>query len=242
MLPTKKFNYLLLIFFIIIAWFFCVPSLQGQNIQPEITLVWFANTYIPPEYPGKPLPSRGSEIEVVANVTPSLNTKDLIYQWFLNDQPAKTSSAKEKNILKFQMGESITKSYSVSLEIKDQKGNLISKSDYLNLKAYPPELVLKITQPSINYTLPSYQISSQQTASFIAQPYFFDIKSPKELSYQWILEEKTAYQTNKENPHIFTLKVGKINDFLKQTLQIKAWNKNNPLQRDETQIEIILTP
>jgi len=55
-----------LIFVFCFLWFFPV---QSQTSEINITLTWSADTYVPLDYPGKALPTRGSNIEVVATLS-----------------------------------------------------------------------------------------------------------------------------------------------------------------------------
>ena len=54
-----------LIFVFCFLWFFPV---QSQTSEINITLTWSTDAYVPLDYPGKALPTKGSIIEVAANI------------------------------------------------------------------------------------------------------------------------------------------------------------------------------
>ncbi len=207
-----------------------------------ITLTWTTDTYTPLDYQGMALPSRGSNIEVAVQFnSPGFNPQDLTFNWFLNDHIQKQSSGKNKQVFKFNIGESITKNNLVKVEIIDKNGFKIETSDNLPLKARQPEIVLKAKNPPLKFS-DQYQFSSDQEIEFTAQPYFFNIKDINELNYQWKFGSDVAPQVDNTNLNNFILKVGKLNKMLKRTLQIWVENKNNLIQRTQSIADIILIP
>ncbi len=82
---TYLLSFIICLLFAVYCSLFIVP-VQSQTPQIEITLTWSTNTYVPLDYPGKALPSRGSTVEITANIdSPGINPQELIYNWFIND-------------------------------------------------------------------------------------------------------------------------------------------------------------
>ena len=207
---------------------------QSQTPEIGITLTWSTDTYVPLDYSGKALPSRGSIIEIVANIdSPEINSQELVYNWFLDNIIQKADSGQGKQSFKFNIGERTTQKRLIKVEIKNTAGTLIGSSAYLSLKACQPEIVLEAKK---------YQISANQEVKFTAQPYFFNIRDINELNYDWSLAGKAASQISSDKPNVFILKVGQIAQSIKQDLAVWVKNKNNPLQRAQTTVEITLNP
>lgn len=242
MTKIKKINYGLL--FIVFCLLFFVPA-QSQTPKISVSLTWSTDTYIPLDYPAKALASRGSIIEVAANInSPEINPQELIYQWFLDDFIQKEDSGQGQQVFQFNIGESITRQHLVKVEIKDKAGSFIASSAYLPLKAHEPEVVLQTNIPSLKSSnlTKKYLMAADQEIEFTATPYFFNIKEIDELDYKWRLGEQETSQIRPANPNFFTLKVGQVAESIKQNLTLWVTNKNNPLQRAETTAEITIIP
>lgn len=231
-----------IIYLIIIGLVFIAPIHSQASI--EVTLTWSADTYVPLDYPGKPLPSRNSNIEVAANIDSlNINPQTAIYNWFLDDAMKKEQSGPGKQIFQFNIGESLTKTRLVKLEVWDQSGNFINSANLL-IKPSAPEIILKSKNHlSTSFDLiPQYQIAAGQETYFIAQPYFFNIKNINQLDYQWSFGNQTASQINSLNPHILSLKIDQIETSFKEILNLWAKNKTNPLQQAQAKAEVIIIP
>ena len=242
----KKTNYWLLNLLLITGfWLLVTTTAQSQIPKIDTTLTWSTDTYIPLDYLGKALPSRGSIIEVAVSISPQItNPQELIYNWFLDDAIQKADSGQNKQVFQFNIGESITKKRSVKVKIKTLEGALLGSSSYLFLKARQPEIVFKTEIPSLNSAEPiqKYRISANQEIEFTAQPYFFNIKDTDELNYKWSLAGKIAPRISAEYPNIFVLKIGQLVESIKQDLSVWTENRNNPIQRAQTTAEITLIP
>ena len=207
-----------------------------------VTLTWTTDTYVPLNYQGMALPSRGSSIEVAAQFNSSkYNPQELIFNWFLNNKIQNNESGLEKQSFKFKMSDSLTKEYIIRLEVTDRNNLKIETSNNLFLKAHQPEIVLKSKNPPLKFSN-QYQFSDNQEIEFTALPYFFNIKNADELNYQWEFGLSIVPQVDNVNLNNFILKVGELNETLKQTLQVWAENKNHLIQRTRAIAEIILNP
>ncbi len=244
MIETKKTTYWLLLL-AMAGWLLVANLAQGQSSGIDISLSWSADTYVPLDYPGKALPSRGSAVEVVAVVSPqTINPQELVYNWFLNNDIQKAASGQGKQVFELYIGESLSQEHLVKVRIENLAGTLLGSSPDLYIPTQAPEIVLKTKTPSLGSSEPGqkYQISANQEIKFIAQPYFFNIQKAADLDYDWNFGEQTASQINQNNPHVFTLKIGSIGQSIEQNLSVLAENKNNPIQQGQTFAKITLVP
>ncbi len=239
---VKRTNYWLLTLLLVTGyWLLATGASQSQASNIEITLTWTTDTYTPLDYPGRALPSRSSNIEVVAQLDSlGLNPQNLVYNWFLNNHIKKANSGLGKNVFKFNIGESVSKTHTLMVEVYNQEDSLIGSSAELVLEAKEPEIILK-TNP-LTESLRQYQFSGEQEINFTAQPYFFNIKNVDELNYQWSFGQQAASQVDNENLNKFILAIGKIAKSIDRELSVWAENKSNSIQRTQTYTKIILTP
>jgi len=235
----KKIKYYLLLFII------CSSSLIGpslsQAVEQGVTLTWTTDTYVPLNYYGKALPSRGSNVEVVAQLDSlQLNPEELNFNWFLNNHIQKEGSGINKQIFIFTISESIFKNNIIKVEISNLE-NTINISSSFSLKAYEPEVVL-LAKNSLSEFSNQYQFSDDQEIEFTVQPYFFNIKNIDGLDYQWSFGKQIAEQTDNKNLNNFILKIGKLVSSINQNLQVFVKNIKNPIQRTQATANIIFIP
>ncbi len=232
----KKIIYLL----IIICCILLINLKSSQATEQGVTLTWTTDTYVPIDYQGKALPSRGSSIELVAQFSSQFNPQELIFNWFINNNIQKTESGLNKQVFRFNIGESISKNNIIKVEISNSEKN-INFSSSLSLRAYEPEIVLTAKKPPFGFSN-QYQFSDDQEIEFTAQPYFFNIKDIDELNYQWSFGKQIAQQANNKNLNNFILKIGNIAKSINQNLQVWVENINNPIQRTQATANIIFIP
>jgi len=172
-----------LLLFIVCSLLLINPSLN-QAAEQSVTLTWTTDTYVPLSYQGKALPSRGSNIEVVAQLDSlQLNPEELNFNWFINNHIGKEGSGINKQIFKFTISESISKNHIIRVEVTDL-GNTMNISSSFALKAYEPEIVLLAKILYLNFLI-NINFLDDQEIEFTAQPYFFNIKDINELDYEW---------------------------------------------------------
>ena len=229
-----------LLLFIVCSLLLINPSLN-QAAEQSVTLTWTTDTYVPLSYQGKALPSRGSNIEVVAQLDSlQLNPEELNFNWFINNHIEKEGSGINKQIFKFPISESISKNHIIRVEVTDL-GNTMNISSSFALKAYEPEIVL-LAKNSLSEFSNQYQFSDDQEIEFTAQPYFFNIKDINELDYEWSFGKQIAKQTDNKNLNNFILRIGDLVSSINQNLQVFVKNIKNPIQRTQTTANIILIP
>jgi len=233
MIKIKKLNYFLLFLLIISYCLFVIGLAQSQTQQINTTLTWSTDTYVPAKYKGKALPVRDSNIEVVANIDDSsINSENLIYNWFINDYFKKESSGLNKQILEFNAAITTNNKNIIRLEIRNANNAFLGVT-YLSIETRQPEIIILTNK---------YEIKSNQEAQFIANPYFFNISDINELDYKWGSDQQEASKTGGNNPNILVLKVNKLTELIKKKLSISVENKNNNFQRAQKTIEITLIP
>ncbi|MEX0917395.1 MAG: hypothetical protein WDZ90_02650 [Candidatus Paceibacterota bacterium] len=163
-------------------------------IQPsEITLLWEAETYTPPFYRGKALPSHSSTIKVTAfpNFGAGTNPNTLIYTWRQDGVVlgSKSGTGKQTLILRGTRPFSDT---SISVDVSNQSGSLSGRG-FLTLSPKNPEIILYEEHPTLGVLLEralqgEFELPRSET-TLVAYPYFFsgDVRSNPSLEYKWSL-------------------------------------------------------
>lgn len=161
-----------------------------------ISLLWEANTTVPPFYAGKPLYSAGSPLTVVAFPTvysggKLINASALSYQWSVGGNPDTQDSGLGRYSLSYT-GNELENSEDVSVDVY-----------YGNAEVGYGEVVIPATQPQLllyqrdalrglllDQALPSGISLNGSEITVQAEPYYFsnDSKESGTLTYDWQLD------------------------------------------------------
>lgn len=241
---AKKF--IIFCFFVGLFYFWLSAfSARGENQNLDFTLSWSTDTYTPPYYLGKALPTTNSFITVTANPVSktSINPELLIYNWLLNGHWLRQSSGQGKMSLTFLADGPINQSYEINVRILDQKGNFISQKTIF-IKLVSPEIILypkeKTLLTSFNQSVEKLNLTSQQEVNLIALPYFFNIDKITDLNFVWQLDTQRLSNPEQTNQNLFTLKIGEIGQSIIKNLIVSAENKYNPLEKAFIKKEILI--
>ena len=173
------------------------------TIQPaSVDLLWeTVNSYVPPFYKGKALPSSESKIKVVAvpNLKTSAGAKlkenDFTYNWERNLKFSQNLSGYGKSTYTFQ-NNYLDQSEKIELIISSIKDNYTAKK-IINIPMVSPEIVFYEKNPlrGINYekALTSDFSMQGKESTIVAEPYFFSPANPisEELRYEWSLNNES---------------------------------------------------
>jgi len=155
-------------------------------IRPStMALLWQANdSYAPPFYKGKALPSLGSEIKVVAmpeikNSSGLVNSKNLVYSWQKNYENSVEDSGYGKNFMIYT-GDYLDDSNNVGVTVSTIDGKY-SASGTVDMPTLEPKIVF-YTNDAVYGTLWERALADTEridgSGIITAVPYFI---SPKEL-------------------------------------------------------------
>ncbi len=161
----------------------------------QLSLVWEANTTVPPFYRGKALMSPGAAVRVVAFPTvleggALVAASGLSYQWRLNGSPMPAQSGLGQNVFAFtsdelHLGETVS--------VDAFYGAATAGHAEITIPAVRPALVLYEHDPlrgvlynqalGAQFSMPSSELTVR------AEPYFFSIESARRgaLQYSWQL-------------------------------------------------------
>lgn len=163
----------------------------SARLRPaELDLLWEADSYVPPFYRGRALPSPGTEIrmQAVPRFGSSVSDKDVAYTWRRNGAIVGNASGKGRSFAAFQ-APTLFGSDTISVEARPPDGTVAGGQ--VRLSSQEPELALYESHPifgiMFNRIFGSKNAVSGGEASFVAIPYFADAdrRDDGQLRYSW---------------------------------------------------------
>ena len=189
-------------------------SVSGIIRPTEVELLWEADSYVPPFYRGRALPSAGSHVLFFALPrfqrpgASLISPSDLLYTWRKNGKVIQSASGRGKHTVLLD-SPVLFGSDVVSVEVSTADGELRGLSS-VRIASVEPLLVL-YENHSLFGILYHRALGNQVTipeveATFSAVPYFAPVKSPDSgsLLYKWRVNN-FALDSNTTRPSAITI-------------------------------------
>jgi hypothetical protein len=169
-------------------------------IPQDATLLWEAiNSYVPPFYHGKKIPSQESLIKISGipnfkNISDATKLNDAVYIWTRNDNKILNSGGYGKDSLIIQHNK-LRRSESITTDISDISGSSKTRQT----------IIIPISNPQIHwYYRDNYNYRKllsinrglrvgQGDTRIIAEPYFFSLNQLNDLNFTWKMNNETLY-------------------------------------------------
>lgn len=205
-----------------------------EDAEEEINLktfeiYWSTDTYVPFGYQGRVLPTKGSLVTVEAYLDViGGDPKNLKYSWFLDDIFQGSKSGYGQDDFQFYIRRFKNASHTVLLKVfNESRSFLVEKS--ITIPITDPELVIH----------GDFDVIADKETSFLALPYFFNIKSLTDLEFEWTLGDKSVKESSLI-ANIFGLKIinKEVRGSLEETLKVIATNKRQADQRVQKIVKI----
>ena len=164
---------------------------------PKILLTWRTDTYVPPGFIGKIMPTANSPIAASAELIDGGKIVDLSKQnvyWYANNNFLAGGIGLQR--ITFQAPDAAGGVMDLRVEFPNY-----SKGSQLKTVSMPivrPEAVIETLFPSGKFSSSPLQLS--------AQPYFFNATSPTRLNFNWSVNGQTP--SGAENPQNLNIKFG----------------------------------
>lgn len=226
-----------------------------ENSEPEIILssktfelFWSTNSYAPFGYQGRRLATSGSKVTVYVYLDVlGGNTKNLKYSWFLDGIFQESKSGYGQGKFEFTVKRSNNASHAVLLKVFNESRSFL-KEKSITIPISDPEIVIYpyVRQNSgAGVNLPyatsakDFDVITNKEATFLALPYFFNIKYSGSLEFDWTFNDE-AYKDYSLTANIFGLKIinKKTGGSLEKTLKVVATNKRPPIQKAEKTVRL----
>lgn len=197
----------------------------------EIDLLWQSDSYTPPFFSGKALPSAGTRLRLEAMPRFRLSdgarvpASDLVYTWRRNDYAIENATGRGKSRLTIDVpifsGTDI-----ISVEARDPRSGLAGFAS-VPIRTIEPVLVLYEDHPlfGVQYYRSIADLSNipQVEGSFVAVPYFADAASAIDpaLLYQWRVNG-TDIPANSALPNQLTINAANSTGFARIELALHS--------------------
>lgn len=170
------------------------PVIKNVSIgASDIDLLWEAvDSYTPPFYKGKALPSKGSRLKVVAFPNTSglsqTNSKNIVYTWKSQYNVVKSASGAGKNKFTFTNSD-IRNSEKISVSASGP-GGVYTAEGTLNINIVNPQIIFYKKSPleGVLYQnrLEDGGYVSEDEVTFVAEPYFLSFNNEQGgFLYNW---------------------------------------------------------
>lgn len=182
------------------------------TIQPSaVDILWETNTYVPPFYKGKKLPTRQSDIVLTAMPqfeNPSTDSiRSAVYYWTRNFQPQSTSSGYSKQSFAFE-NSPISPTETIGVTVKNRSETEIATQS-TDVVFGDPFVVFYEKQGSRIFdrkgSLAGFQVTGGNF-NLLAVPYFFAFDRLADVQFDWKANEQSlASSAGKPNEVAFEL-------------------------------------
>lgn len=149
-------------------------QVQAQESEPVFLVTWGASAYAPVEYLGKVLPTAGSLVEASLELVDReklVNLAGYEIYWYLNDEFLKGEAGLQETVFRTRgVGKQ-----ELRIKINNYRGRTLIKN--VIIPSVKPEAVAVAPFTESGF--------ASQAMKFQAQAYFFNVKTPDELNFDW---------------------------------------------------------
>lgn len=225
-------------FIFVLGFVFTAPSAAYGATANAVDLIWEGETSAPAFYAGRPLPTAGNLVRVVAVPNVSQNgrqlvSNQLVFRWVKDRNPIQSASGQGKDVLEYRADQDGASSI-ISVEVLNEQGERLAESR-VTIPTTPPKIILSVprqlTNPTRTRSLTGLiPIGTTETTLF-AQAFGF---SPLELAnhqvtFDWRVDGTSA-PAPREDPRFFTV-VAPSQGEGKVKLSVTARGESNPTQQ-----------
>jgi len=228
-----------------------IKSLEGNTTQVQHTLAahdidmaWSAETYTPPGYRGKALPTVGSllNISAIPHVfieNSRANPATLYYQWSVNDKPQKSGSGIDKQTLSVSLASVYSNSLRVALTVSNPTGT-ISYQKHIEIPMHKSRIQFYELDPLRG---PMYQNAFQNAANissgtetvFLAEPYYYSLFSLARTIPVWSINSNVIDPGNKPFQLAYRSQQGQQTT---QSVSLKIQTPQSPLETTQQSFHV----
>lgn len=228
-----------------------MDELFFEDFEPEIvlkkgslTLYWSADSYVPFGYQGRKLPSKGSKITIEADLEILTgNPTSFKYSWFLDEIFQEAKSGYGRDSFEFWVKKLDNASHTILLKVFNESRSFLVEES-ITIPITKPEIAIytkENNRMNLPYTtsIENLNMASNKESSFLALPFFFNIRNLRQLKFNWTFADKT-YDESSLTANVFGIKIinKKTGGSLEQTLKVIATNRRQPDQRAQKTVKL----
>jgi hypothetical protein len=218
---------------------------KSFSINPaSVDLIWEANSYVPPFYPGKALHPRQGDLKIVAIpiITKSgkkLDSQNLVYNWSNGLSVYQSQSGYGKNTLLLK-GSLLGRSENVKVTVTDPASGLSAQGS-VNITPVDTQIIFYENDPYYGYKLGSalngtYSLKTNEL-QIVAAPFYFTKESSGFLKYDWQLNGNSITGLSGSRTAVFRKPEDQTG---LSSISLSVQNNNRVLQEAENSLMINL--
>jgi len=206
------------------------PAAADQLINlKSLELIWYTDSYVPYDYPGRALASEDGFITVETILeTEGGNPANLQYSWFVDNRFEEEKSGYGKKNFSFGVRRGAQSSHIILVKIFDDAGSFYAEKS-VTIPLVAPEIVIYTYGGNAHFSAHSKNYStvlSDKKISFIARPFFFGIKKLTDLSFEWRIAQNKITANSANNAILdLTLKGKEDKKEFEENLNLLISNK-----------------
>lgn len=221
------------------------PLIKYFAISPsDLDILWEAmDSYTPPFYKGKALPSKEGKIKVVAYPNTSglsqTNQKNITYTWKNNFDTVKSASGNGKS--KYIFTNSELKSTEKIGVVASGPGNNFNSEGSVNINMVNPQVIFYKQSPTkgtqYQKAITNGDYLSEDEITFVAEPYYLSFKdSTSGFKYTWKINN-TEIDTPK-NPRELTVRPSSRGGYANVSFSLENTKKLFQIVTNNLKIEL----
>lgn len=235
----KTVNNLLLKIFLILAAIIALSAglYQGRPTSAatlDFALAWSSQSYIPPGYEGRALPTLGTRITISALPTQGAPNDNSVfyYRWFLDGNLMGLDGGLNKSSFVFYVTKLDGDSHEVQCQVMDPSNTTLLWRGWEVIRIVPAEVLLK-APASVYAAQKKILVPTNSQLQLAALPLFFHINSPSDVDFQWSFAGQQLAAIDDKTPEQFVLKVpaGTLSEPIDKALQAVIQHKTDPRQK-----------
>ena len=215
----------------------------------SVTLVWEADTYVPPFYMGKRLYTPGASVRVLAipdvrdNLGGRIPAQNLVFKWSLNNTPLLDRSGLGKNVFSFT-GKQLNDGEAVSVEVLRSGGIVAARGEIL-IEGEDPVLLLYKHDPLrgmlYHAALTKSVTLSDTETSIQAEPYFIsgDTRRTPYTIFTWGLNDREVTPDAKDPTRLTLRQSNGEEGSARLSLELQNADLTKLLQRASASLTIL---
>jgi hypothetical protein len=202
-----------------------IYSSEEEYTLKDVEIIWSTDSYVPYDYPGRALPSVDGfiNINVVINLYKG-TPENLQYSWFVDKTFDESQSGYGRKNFKFGIRRDAGESHIVLVKIfNDSNTFYLEKS--IVIPIVEPEIIIYTSAKNLEFSelaKKAVVVPAKRKSYFVAKPFFFSIKKPADLNYQWEISGQESIAASGINANVLALNVPEKKNQERETRRIEV--------------------
>lgn len=174
-------------------------GISATLLPTDISLLWSANSYVPPFYKGRALPGAGSTLHVEAFPVlvengRAIPARDLVFNWSVNGTPRPSLSGNGRARVTVPPTLAGIRTLRVVASTKD---GVLRAEKTISLPVVEPQPRLYREHPLFgtlfHHALPEQIVVADTDLELVLVPFFSQTTNARSLSYDWLINNSPAH-------------------------------------------------